>query len=107
MNYRYRVDAQDIILSKEEHKKFTSTGGKQIVFLRNGELAINPIFVRYIKETEQLTIDQEKNRYENLQLPEGQANKSGGEYLKNTHIAFYQEMGWEHDSPDCECKKHY
>lgn len=70
MNYRYRVDGTDIVVSPEENDRIKEEikNGKSIVYLRNDGLAINVNFIRYIKETDQLTDEQEKVRDESLKL---------------------------------------
>lgn len=70
MNFRYRVDDADIILSAEEHEivKADFMAGKSPVFLRGGRVALNKSFVRYVKETESPTEEQEKKREEYLAL---------------------------------------
>ena len=70
MNYRYRVDDADIIVSEEEneHIKQDIKNGKAVVYLRDDTLAINVNFIRYIKETEQITEEQEKRNDEQLKL---------------------------------------
>ena len=70
MNYRYRVDDADIIVSGEEneHIKNDIKSGKSVVYLRDDTLAINVNFIRYIKETDHLTDEQERQKDEALKL---------------------------------------
>lgn len=111
MNYRYRVDNADIIVSPEEDQKIKNDikAGKSICFLRNDMLAINVNFIRYIKETDSLTEEQEHNREEVKKLPEQtektyqEKRASGQGFLRITHEEFYARMKWEH-KPDCVCK---
>lgn len=94
-NFRYRVDDKDIILSEEEHQKFTASGGKQIVFLRDGTLAINPPFVRYVVETEQPTDLQIIEREKTLRIDSPpQAPNNVQKKFQETKKDFYNEMGW-------------
>ena len=103
MNYRYRVDDIDIILSPEEHEvvKLDFNKGLSPVFLRGGKLALNKNFVRYVVETENLTLEQEEKRNNVLKLPiESESavddkKEEARSYLERTHDEFYKRMGWD------------
>ena len=70
MNYRYRVDDADIVLSPEENDKVKAAikAGGSLVYLRGDSLAINANFIRYIKETDHLTLPQEEERDARLRI---------------------------------------
>jgi len=70
MNYRYRVDNEDVIVSQEENEIIKSAikAGGSVIYLRDDTLAINASFIRYIKETEQPTDEQERKRDDVLKL---------------------------------------
>ena len=103
-NFRYKVDDTDIILSNEEHERVNKAfeDGRSPVFLRGGKLALNKSFVRYVKETEQLTTLQEEENQKRLQLP--LETDSGlkerrteiQSYFTRTKTEFYKKMGWPH-----------
>lgn len=108
MNYRYVVGDEDIILSKEEHSKILSLqeqGAGRVVFLRDGTLGLNPAHIKSVHETEQMTIEQEKQREAQLRLAEAQSNVKSN-YPRETHEAFYAKMGWTHEL-NCNCKTIY
>lgn len=70
MNFKYKVEEREIVLTPEEHQKVqeaTSTG-KTLIFLRNGTLALNISFIRWIKETDEMTEAQQKERDEVLKI---------------------------------------
>ena len=70
MNYNYRVDDANVILSPEENEKVKEAikAGGSMIYLRGDTLAINANFIRYIKETDNLTIPQEEERSKRLML---------------------------------------
>jgi len=70
MNYRYRIDGEDVIVSAEEHAKILDGIKNKInlIVLRGGKLGINPVFIRKMTETDTLTNEQEEARKKTLQL---------------------------------------
>ena len=105
MNYRYRVDDADIILSPEEDGivKDSVKSGKSIVYLRNGALMINMSFVRYIKETEKPTELQEQKIEDSLKITtpdEKEHRERISSFIKTNHNEYYERLGWTHDN--CE-----
>ena len=111
MNYRYRIDNADIILSPEEDTRVKTElkKGSSIIYLRGDALAINVNFIRYVKKTHELTEEQEANRHKHIALPERSENENaiarlaGQKFMRLTHNEFYASMGWEHKN-DCICK---
>ncbi len=71
MNYLYKTIDNEIIVSEEEHQKILEAQkqGKNVIYLRNGKLMINLNFVGYVKETDELTDEQLKQKQELLRLP--------------------------------------
>jgi hypothetical protein len=70
MNYRYRIDGEDVIVSGEEHAKILEGAKNKVnlVILRGGKLGISPAFIRKMTETETLTDEQEESRRKTLRL---------------------------------------
>ncbi len=112
MNYRYKIDDLVVVLSEEEDGFVTGEikKGASVVYLRGDKFAINVNFIRYRKETSELTPEQEERRYEQRSLPAetetaaASRRRSVGEMLRATHEEMYARMGWEH-GPDCVCKR--
>ncbi len=101
MNFKYRVDNADIILSPQENEKVKADikAGKTMSYLRDDKLAINVNFIRFIKETGEMTPFQEENQYKRIPATQmfelkGTAEKPVG------HMEYYAKKGWEH-KPDC------
>jgi hypothetical protein len=100
MNYRYKVDGEDIIVSQDENDRIKDEikSGKSVVYLRNDELAINVNFIRLIRETEQLTDEQEKQNDERLKLRAPQwiepSEESKNKSMK-VHEDFFKRMKWD------------
>lgn len=108
-NFRYRVDDADIILSPEEHLKVKDAieRGTMVIGLRNWTLSINVNFIRYIKETSQLTEEQERLRREALALPSPEEIPMHPDRAKQifceTRTNLPDVFGSEHPQ-DCWCK---
>ncbi len=112
MNWKYRVDDEDLILSEEENRQvleLQERGEKGIVILRNGDLRLNLSFIRYVKPTENLTGMQENEKLSFLPLAkrsmetyQERRSKLQG-FIRVSHDDFYNRMGWEH-FPTCACK---
>lgn len=71
MNYNYKIDNDETIVSEEEHKKVLESvkNGKTLVVLRNGDLIINFSFVKKVIKTDKATIAQQEANEEYLALP--------------------------------------
>ena len=96
MNYRYKIDDADIVLSSEENDnvKERIKAGASIVYLRGDELAINVNFIRYIKPTDKLTDPQEAEKSKRLQLESSQRSAVTSDVFRRTKDEFYKKMGW-------------
>ena len=116
-NYNYRIDDQNVILSADEHKQVQDLiqQGRTMIHLRGGKLIVNPMFIRYVKETDTATIVQEQQHMAKLELnatnglPQLTTTKKEEgvpkeRYLKELHFPYYEKMGWEH-GPNCVCKE--
>lgn len=71
MNYRYKIQGEDIILSQQEHdviQKQIRTGQHALVTLRQGRLGIDTSKTAFFKETVQPTDEEEQTRNETLKL---------------------------------------
>ena len=82
-NWRYRIDDRDFILSSEEHKKIQEaiSGGKSLIYLREGTLIINTSFIRYVKDTDSPTEIEEKKHEELMKLKPEERGTFAGNYL--------------------------
>lgn len=70
MNYKYKIEDKEIVVSEDEHKIISKDmqAGKSIIFLRAGKLALNSNFIRWIKDTDEMTEQQEEQRLDHLRL---------------------------------------
>ena len=85
MNYKYKIEENEIVLSLEEHKIVSEeiANGKSIVFLRDGKMALNINFIRWIKETDSMTDSEIEKRNNILRILPEQRHQSSfsGELL--------------------------
>lgn len=108
MNYRYKIDNEEVVLSQEEHAAVQEQlrKGNAIVILRSGTLAINTAFVRLFKETHALTEVQQANRDKYAALSAGTPRTDQiAVGFRRSHADFYKKMSWEHSEncpPYCE-----
>ena len=70
MNWRYKIDGDEIILNAEEHQQVQDgiAQGAGLITLRGGHLGINPKFVRKFTATDSLTDEQLDRRTQMLAL---------------------------------------
>ena len=61
-NYLLKVDKDEVVVSESEYSQIKEgiRSKMNLVFLREGKLAINPIMIKLIRETNRLTEAQEK-----------------------------------------------
>ena len=79
MNYLIKIGDKDVIISKEEYEEIKEgiKNKSNLIFLRNGNLCINPISIKLIKETDEMTDIEIKQKDEYLRLPpEKRENKT-------------------------------
>ncbi len=104
-NWKYRIDANDVILSDAEHEKIKQ-GIKDklpIIELREGSLAVNPSFIRFYSRTDKNTEPEERERLRSF-AQSAAGLRPVGEWLSQHHDQFYAKMGWEHGE-SCSCRK--
>lgn len=98
MNWRYRVDNEDFILTQQEHeyvKSLIKKGEKGMVYLRDESIQINLVYVKYAKKTEQQTEQQSLALFKR-KSEEKEINLLAGETIKAIgHKEFYEKMGWK------------
>ena len=74
MNYNINIDKENIVISEEEYGiiKEGIKNKSNLIFLRNGNLCINPIMIKFVKETHAPTDEQVQKRDSQLKLSPGE-----------------------------------
>ena len=84
MNYILKVDKDEVVVSEDEYSQIKDgiRNKVNLVFLRGGELAINPIMIKLIQETNKPTEIQEKAHEGQLRLSPGDRQPTTRNELK-------------------------
>jgi len=110
MNYKYKIEDSEIILSEEEHKAVTENvkRGVSLTYLRGGKEAINSNFIRWIKPTDQPSELEHRPEEKRLEIAAPKEDKKPElvpfkELIKSRHFDSYTRNGWTHHD-NCICK---
>ncbi len=86
MNYLLKIDNKEIIITSEEYNKIKEgiKNNSNLIFLRDGNLCVNPKMIKLVKETEEGTDEQIKAKDEYMKLPpEQRENKRDKGFFEN------------------------
>jgi len=99
MNYRYKVDGENIIVSKDDDKKIQEAidAGGGLVELSSG-IEINTKFISMRKETTQMTESQEREVRNRPTIAAPVVR------TLTDHGVFFKKMGWDWESSNLNPK---
>ena len=98
MNYNINIDKENIVISEEEYGiiKEGIKNKSNLIFLRNGNLCINPIMIKFVKETHAPTDEQVQKRDSQLKLSPGERDSEKKKTILNSYYKnFGTGEGWK------------